>query len=151
MPDEDDDNEEPGAVSLSRDDLRQLREKARSADEAQTKLAELERKVLFSEAGIDLSNKGGQYFAKGYEGELTVEAIKAEAEEVGLFQRKAPSTSGVPKEEMARHQQMSRTTAGGGDPSTEDYAALIAAAGSADEVMQIATRFGVPTTHNRSE
>ncbi len=147
--DDDDDEQEPEGISLSRDDLRALREKARSADEATAKLAELERKVLFSEAGIDLSTKSAQYFSKGYEGELTVEAIKAEAQEVGLFQGRTKTQ--VPQEEMAMHRQMNSTTAGGGDPSTEDYQALIAAASSADEVLQIATRFGVPTSHNRSE
>lgn len=150
MPDEDDDNE-PEGISLSRDDLRQLREKARVADEAQTKLAELERKVLFGEAGINLSDKAGQYFVKGYEGEMTVDAIKAEAEEMGLFKKVEQQRQQVPQQELAQHQQMSRTAAGGGDPSTEDYAALIASASSAEEVMQIATRFGVPTTYNRSE
>jgi hypothetical protein len=150
VPDEDDDNE-PEGISLSRDDLRQLREKARVADEAQTKLAELERKVLFGEAGINLSDKAGQYFVKGYEGEMTVDAIKAEAEEMGLFKKVEQQRQQVPQQELAQHQQMSRTAAGGGDPSTEDYAALIASASSAEEVMQIATRFGVPTTYNRSE
>lgn len=151
MPDEDDNDNEPDGISLSRDDLRQLREKARTADEATTKLAELERKVLFGEAGIDMTSKAAQYFTKGYEGDMTLEAIKAEAEEAGLFQKKEQSKQQVPQQEMQMHQQMNRTTGGGGDPSTEDYGALIAAASSAEEVMQIATRFGVPTSFNRSE
>jgi len=151
VPDEDDDNQEQEAISLSRDDLRQLREKARTADEATSKLAELERKVMFSEAGIDLSNKNAQYFAKAYEGDMTVEAIKAEAEEIGLFRKAEIQQQQIPQQELQMHQQMSRSAQGGGDPSTEDYAALIASAGSAEEVMQIATRFGVPTTYNRSE
>lgn len=150
MPDEDDENQEPEGISLSRDDLRQLREKARAADDYQAKLVELERKVLFNEAGLNLADKGAQYFMKGYEGDLTVEAIKAEAEEVGLFRKEEPKSQ-VPQQEMQQHQQMNRTTAGGGDPSTEDYAALIAAASSAEEVMQIATRFNVPTAYNRPE
>lgn len=150
MPEEVNDGQDPDG-QLSRDDLRQLREKARAADEANEKLALLERKVLFNEAGIDLSTKGAQYFEKGYAGDLTVEAIKAEAEEVGLFQKKEPVRQTVPAQEMAMHQQMNRTTAGGGDPSTEDYGALIAAASSAEEVLQIATRFGVPTAYNRPE
>lgn len=150
MPVEDDDDQEPEGISLSRDDLRALREKARAADEAQSRLAELERKVLFSEAGIDLSSKSAQYFAKGYEGEMSVDAIKAEAQEVGLF-RKEQTRTQVPQEEMQMHRQMNSTTAGGDDPSTEDYAALIAGASSAQEVLEIATRFGVPTTYNRSE
>lgn len=150
MPEENNDNnEEPEGISLSRDDLRQLREKARLADDATAKLATLERKVLFSEAGIDMSSKSAQYFEKGYDGEMTADAIKAEATEVGLFRTEQKQQ--VPQHEMAQHQQMNRTTAGGGDPSTEDYAALIAAASSSEEVMQIATRFGVPTAYNRSE
>ena len=151
MPDEDNDNQDPEGTSLSREDLRQLREKARAADEATTKLAELERKVLFNEAGIDMTSKAAQYFTKGYEGDMTLEAIKAEAEDAGLFRKVESTKPQVPQHEMAQHQQMNRTTAGGGDPSTEDYGALVAAAQSAEEVMQIATRFGVPTAYNRSE
>ena len=151
MADEDNDDQEPEGISLSRDDLRALREKARAADDAQAKLAELERKVMFSEAGIDLSTKNAQYFTKGYEGEMTVDAIKAEAEEMGLFKKEEQQRQQIPQQEMQMHQQLNKTTQGGGDPSTEDYQALIASASSAEEVMQIATRFGVPTSYNRSE
>lgn len=56
------------------DNIKQLREKA-------DKATKLERENAMLRAGVDLDSKAGQYFAKGYEGELTAEAIKAEAED----------------------------------------------------------------------
>ena len=54
-----------------------------------TRLAEAEsakRELAFVKAGIDTSSKLGQLFAKSFEGDVSdVEAIKAEAKELGLL------------------------------------------------------------------
>ena len=44
----------------------------------------MQRKEVFRDAGLDPSNKMTEYFMKGYEGELNVEAIQAEAQSAGL-------------------------------------------------------------------
>lgn len=60
-----------------KDNLKELREAAKRGTEAAAKVTELERKLAFAEAGIDTKSKLGQLVVKGYDGELTAEAIQA--------------------------------------------------------------------------
>jgi hypothetical protein len=66
--------------------IKNLRAKAAKADDAEARAAQAERKLAFVEAGIPLSSKPAQAFLNSYSGEMTPEAIKAEATEWGLIQ-----------------------------------------------------------------
>lgn len=68
MPDEDQQN-----------DIPELRKAADEGRKARAEADRLNRENAMLRAGIDLDAKAGQYFAKGYDGELTTEAITAEA------------------------------------------------------------------------
>ena len=63
---------------------RELEAKAKRADELEAQVQQMQRKEVFRDAGLDPSNKMTEYFMKGYEGELNVEAIQAEAQSAGL-------------------------------------------------------------------
>ena len=63
---------------------RELEAKAKRADELEAQIQQMQRKEVFRDAGLDPSNKMTEYFMKGYEGELNVEAIQAEAQSAGL-------------------------------------------------------------------
>ena len=63
---------------------RELEARAARADELEAQIQQLHRKDVFRDAGLDPSNRMTEYFMKGYEGELTVEAIQAEAASTGL-------------------------------------------------------------------
>ena len=63
---------------------RELEAKAKRADELEAQVQQMQRKEVFRDAGLDPSNKMTEYFMKGYEGELSVEAIQAEAQSAGL-------------------------------------------------------------------
>lgn len=63
---------------------RDLESRAAAGDEAVAELAQLRRELSFRDAGVDPASKQGQYFMRGYDGELTVDAIRAEAAELGL-------------------------------------------------------------------
>ena len=63
---------------------RDLEARAAAGDEAVAELAQLRRELSFRDAGVDPASKQGQYFMRGYDGELTVDAIRAEASELGL-------------------------------------------------------------------
>lgn len=76
----DDQTNEPEAEDQEPDHIRNLREKAKRADQVPV----LERKVAILEAGINTSTPLGAMFLKSYEGELTAEAIQSEAAKVGL-------------------------------------------------------------------
>ena len=63
---------------------RELEARAARADELEAQIQQMQRKDVFRDAGLDPSNRMTEYFMKGYEGELTVEAIQAEAASTGL-------------------------------------------------------------------
>lgn len=64
----------------------QLKEQTESAQRAET----AERKLMFIEAGIELSERN-RYFMDAYKGDMNVEAIKAEASKAG-FLAEVPET-----------------------------------------------------------
>ena len=75
------------------DNLKELR---RAADEGRTAKAEAEaakRELAFVKAGVDTDTKIGKLLLKTYEGDLTAEAIKAEALELGAIKAEAPATT----------------------------------------------------------
>ncbi len=63
---------------------RELEDRAKAGDEAVAELAQLRRELSFRDAGVDPNTKQGQYFMRGYDGEMTADAIRAEAAELGL-------------------------------------------------------------------
>lgn len=112
--------------------LRKLEAENKALKEAVAAKAEAERKLAFVEAGIDLSAPAAKYFVKGYDGELTPEAIRLAAEEASLI-RKA-DTSG---EQQAWGRVAQAARAGETSEPVVDYAQKIKQARSADEVMQL--------------
>ena len=68
------------------DHIKALREKAKLADQVASEKSVLERKVAILEAGVNTTTPVGAMFLKSYDGELTTEAIKAAAAEVGLVE-----------------------------------------------------------------
>ena len=56
------------------------------AQEAEARAVAAERKLAFAEVGIPLDNPLTSYFVAGYQGDVTAEAIRAKAAEIGLVQ-----------------------------------------------------------------
>lgn len=67
------------------DEPSELRKAADRGKAAQAEAEALKRELAFAKAGIDTDTKAGKMLLRSYEGELTPDAIKAEAEEIGLF------------------------------------------------------------------
>lgn len=65
--------------------IRNLREQAKGAKAAETRAAAAERELAFTKAGIDTDDPRQRYFFEGYKGELTADAIKAEATAAGFI------------------------------------------------------------------
>lgn len=78
---------------------RDLEARASEGDEAKKELQQLKRKEVFRDAGLDTSNKMTEYFMKGYEGDLSVEAIQAEANDAGLSNMTANASSTNPAQD----------------------------------------------------
>jgi hypothetical protein len=141
--DPDADDNEPGF----RKRLKAARDEAETAKQAaEERASAAERKLAFAEAGVPLNDPRSKYFVKGYEGELTAEAIQAEAAAFGLTA--APANSIQPAEATALN-TMGQAGDGQAVPGAADFAAEYAAAaalppreGSA-KVAEIAARQGV--------
>lgn len=92
LDDDDDDDEQGGrTVTLKRDQIRQLEKQAKAATEATARAEAAERKLAFAEAGLSLADPKMAYFVKGYDGEMTAEAITAAATTAGFLSTESPS------------------------------------------------------------
>jgi len=148
-------------AGASQNDLRELRKKAKQADELAKKVAQFERENAFRDAGINPSDARAKYFVKAYDGELTAEAIKAEATAAGILQteeqRQQAEASAAAAEQARQNQEqahgrMDGASQGAGGQTPDQTAELIAkmsAAKSMDELIDIATAAGMPTIKNR--
>ena len=66
-------------------DIRVLRERAKTFDEAQAAMPALQRENALLRSGIDLESPLGKYFVESYKGDQTdVEGLRAKAAELGI-------------------------------------------------------------------
>ena len=83
---------------------RELEAKAARATELEAQLQQMQRKEVFRDAGLDPSNKMTEYFMKGYDGELSIEAIQSEANSAGLSTMTTQASIGNLAEQQAQQQ-----------------------------------------------
>ena len=117
-------------------------------DEAITRAAAAERKLAFLEAGIP-PNKLGELFMKGYDGEVTPDAIRTSAAEYGIMggqQTGQGGQSGPSADDMERMRQIA--AAGGAPPpapnAQRDFMAALGQVptGTPKKVMAVIDQFG---------
>lgn len=142
-----DDGDDGQPVGIPRKDLKALRERSRRLAEAEQRAEEAERRLAFSEAGISTSDPKLAYFVKGYEGELTADAIRQAALDAGFIEDKsgAGSGSGATDAELETQRRIDAAT-GGADTLTPDREAerdaKLKAARTAAEFDAIALEYG---------
>lgn len=101
------------------DNLKELRQQAEAGRKAQAEAEAARRELAFIKAGVDTDSKLGQLLMKTYDGELTAEAIKAEAEELGAI--KAPASAPPAQDELSdeeRAQTRARNDLAAGNTAT---------------------------------
>lgn len=81
-------------VRMKREDIQALEQSAAAAKE----VPQLQKELAMARAGVDTESKLGKMFFKTYEGDLTKEAIIAEATEIGLLEKQAEQQS-IPADE----------------------------------------------------
>ena len=114
--------------------LRKLEKEVREKNDLLSKYAEMERKMAFTEAGINASDPKFKYFIKGYDGEMTPEAISLAAQEAQLI---TPQGS-VSQEERSAWQQTNKIAAGAETASEgPSWIKRIQDAGSENEIAAI--------------
>ena len=122
---------------------RELEAKAKRADELEAQVQQMQRKEVFRDAGLDPSNKMTEYFMKGYEGELSVEAIKAEAQSAGLSNVVSQANTSMAEQQAQFAQQVEaeRRIAEAGDDAgpvaDPQFESLIRQTTNADELRQL--------------
>ena len=122
---------------------RELEAKAKRADELEAQVQQMQRKEVFRDAGLDPSNKMTEYFMKGYEGELSVDAIQAEATSAGLSNTVAQAdTSNLEQQtQFALQVEAERRSAEAGDDAgpvaDPQFESLIKQTNNEDELRQL--------------
>lgn len=133
-----------------------LERKAKEADAAKAEAQAAKRELALLKAGIDLESPTGKLFAKAYDGEASVDAIKAAATEYGLIgTESAPAAApaqaapSVSNDELAAHQRIAQTSAGANSAGQYDARDAVANAQSAEEVLAILQKEGVEIDQTR--
>lgn len=98
-------------VRMKREDIRALEESAKKADG----IDKLQKELVFAKAGIDTDTKLGKMLLQTYEGDLTREAILAEAQEIGLLEGSAKNPE-IPKEEKDSTKERQTLSSGANPP-----------------------------------
>lgn len=104
---DDNDTQDDRTVTLRRDQIRAMERDAKTAREAQQRADKAERQLAIVRAGLDLSNPAVEFFAQHYAGEVTAEAVAAEAKRLGLLGEAPPPTPPVVEEPSAGDQNLS--------------------------------------------
>lgn len=77
------------------ENLKELRQQAEAGKKALAEAEAAKREIAFIKAGVDTDSKLGQLLMRTYEGDLTTDAIQAEAREIGAI--KAPAAAEEPE------------------------------------------------------
>jgi len=114
--------------------MKQLEKEAKELRKQVAEFAVTQRELAFAKAGIDPASPQAKYFVKGYDGDLTPEAIRAAAEEAQLI---TPQPVQADPDKAAW--QQSNKIAAGADTASEgpSWIKRIKDASSAEEISDI--------------
>lgn len=113
--------------------LRKLEAENKRKDELLAEAENAKRELVFLKAGINPDDPKAKYFVKGYDGELSVDAIRNAASEAGFTSGNTERAS----EQQAWNRVGQAARAGETSEPVVDYAAKISQARTPDEVMQL--------------
>ena len=136
--------QQPQGRDPIRQQMRRLEKQVKdlkAANEAGQKAA---RELAFVKAGVNTDDPKAKYFLKGYDGELSADAIRAEAEAAGLVAPKEAPAEDVPAAEQAAHRRQADAVAGGNLTGERDWDAEYAAAKTPEELIAVARARGIP-------
>jgi hypothetical protein len=114
--------------------MKQLEKDLREAQKQLAASAEVQKKLAFVEAGIPLDSPMSKYFIKGYDGELTPEAIREAAQEAQLI---APTQQVADTDKQAWRETNKIAAGSEVSPAPPGWIQRIEAANSEQEIMSI--------------
>lgn len=121
------------------DNLANLRKAADEGTRAKAELEQAKRELAFAKAGVDTESGVGALLFKAYDGELTVEAIKAQASELGIGAPPAepgdatPPPPAVDTSQTQARLDLAQGSAPAGTPDVSPYRSALSAF---DEAVQ---------------
>lgn len=131
---EDDTDETPKDPVRAR--MKQLEKELQQSKQALAEAEAIKRENAFMKAGIPMDDPMAKYFVKGYDGEISAEAIRAAAQEANLIQKAADDVKA--KSEVDAWNRISRAQrAGETSEPVADWNAKLNQARSEQEVLQI--------------
>lgn len=105
------------------DNLKELRQAAKDGNAARAEAEAARRELAFVKAGVDTDSKLGKLLLKTYEGELTSEAIRTEALELGAIKEtstESETTASDEEQAQSRARRDLATESGAASQETED-------------------------------
>ena len=131
----DEDEQVPAAGNPMRAAMRAMESEIKSLRQKAIESEVTKRELAFVKAGIDPSDTAAKYFVKGYDGELTQDAIKQAAIEARLLSH---TISDEEVSEQKAWKQTNQVAAGAGSSSElPSLDSRLKAAKSANEVLEI--------------
>ena len=106
-------------ATLPRREIRRFEKDRRELSKAQQERDDAVRQLVFARAGIDLDDPAAEWFLKGYDGEMTPDAVKTAAIKARLL-RDGESGAPITSAEMQGHELMGRVANGSAPVSQED-------------------------------
>ena len=119
--------------------VRDLEKRAKGADTAKAEAEAARRELAMLKAGIDLDTPQGKLFAKAYDGEPTLDAVKSAAEEYGVIQ----AMNAIPAEELDAIDRVSRAGAIPISTPMDDPFTAMNNAETPDEIIQLLKKNGI--------
>jgi hypothetical protein len=131
-------------------DIKSLRAAAKGKKQLEQELAELKRELAFAKAGLPMNDPKMNYFIKGYDGELTADAIRQAALESGFLASQAAQPNPAIEQAGAAQQRVMQASSGVAFEGMTEEAALaqLEAAmeeGGIEAMLDVARQYGIPT------
>lgn len=135
-------------------DIKSLRRAANQKKKLEAELDSMRRELAFARAGLPLDDPKMKYFVKGYDGEMSAEAIREAALEAGFLASQQPQEQG-PSPQMqaaaAAQQRVMQASAGAMVEDASESAALahLESAmheGGMEAMLEVARQYGIPTS-----
>jgi len=124
-----------------------LRRAANKARQLERELYETHRRLAFYEAGIPMDDPRMTYFVRGYDGELSADAIRQAALDAGFVQP-LPEDPTMQNAAYAQERVMQASTGAAWQDNSEEAAlAQLQAAmeeGGVDAMLDVARQYGIP-------
>ena len=135
-------------------DIKSLRRAANGKKQLEKELADIKRELAFAKAGIPLDDPKMNYFVKGYDGELEVEAIREAASSAGFIQVAQEQEVSDSPELQQSAQAQRRVMAASAGATSEDISEeaamgrmeLAMQEGGIEAMLDVARQYGIPTS-----